>query len=121
MEQQRAAALRERQVAELIEHYHVHAKQARGESAGSARAPLGIELIDQIHDAVEARSLALHHDLTCERSGQVRLAGSGAADQHNVARGAEVLADVRLTELVFIHGRLADVGAIKVPQHRVVG
>jgi len=104
MEQQRAAILRERQVTQFIEHDYVPAQQARGESAGSARALLSIELIDQIHDAVEAHPLALHHDLTRKRSGQMRLAGSGAADQHDVARGAEVFAGVELADLALIHG-----------------
>ncbi len=54
----------------------------------AADALLGIELIAQIHDAVEARPLALHHDLTSERRGQMRGAGSDAADQHDVARRA---------------------------------
>ena len=73
MEQQGPTILREGQVAELIQDNGVLVEQARGEAPGFAFTLLSIELVHQVHNAVEARSLALQDYL----AGQMRFAGAG--------------------------------------------
>jgi len=118
MEQQGAAVLRERQVTELIEDDGIQIQQAPREPPGAPFALLGIELIDQVHDAVEAHALALLDCSPAERGGQVRLAGARAADQHDVARAGEVFAGVELADLHLVDRRLLEGEAIQVARHR---
>ena len=58
MEQERATILRERQVAEFIENDGILVEQAVRSMPGASRAFLGIELVHEIDDTVEARSFA---------------------------------------------------------------
>jgi len=51
----------------------------------------------------EACPLALLDCMPGERGGQVRLAGTGAANEHDVAGGGEVFAGVELADLCLVH------------------
>ena len=82
------------------------------------RALLGIELIDQIHDAVEPGAFPLQHGLAGQCGGQMGLAGARAADEHDVARRAHVFAGVELADPRLVHGRFPEVEAIEVTRHR---
>jgi hypothetical protein len=59
MEQQRSAIRREGQVAKFVQHDGVLVEQAVGQMPGASRALFGIELIDEVDDAVEARPFTL--------------------------------------------------------------
>ena len=85
MEEQLAAGPGERQIAEFVEHDEVLAGQVIGNPALAAIAALGLEPIDQIDDVVEAAPRAAADAVTSDRDGEMRLAGSGSADQHDIA------------------------------------
>lgn len=121
MEQQRPAVLRERQVAELIEDDGILVQEARGELAGLALAFLGIELVDQVHDAVEAGSLTLQDHLTGKRSGQMCFATTRATDEDDVARSGKIFTGVQLADLGFIDHRFFEVERVQIPRHREAG
>src|ERR1700704_4176008 len=55
VEQQLAARLRKRQVAEFVDYDQINASELLAETAGTARLGFGFELIDQIHSIEEAR------------------------------------------------------------------
>ena len=64
MEQQLSAGLRERQVAELVEHNQINARQRIGEAPGTLGLGFGFELVDQIDDVEGPRLGALISVLT---------------------------------------------------------
>jgi len=85
MEQQGAADLTERQVAELIEDDEIDVRHAIGESSLLAVELFLFELVDQFHggqkpDPPVVVDNCLHTDRGCD----VRLAGAGTADQDDV-------------------------------------
>ena len=53
MEQQLAAALGERQIAELVQHHEIDAGELVGELAAVAGTRLGLQPVDQIDDVEE--------------------------------------------------------------------
>ena len=117
VEEQSTTILGERQVAELIEDDHVLVEQPRGEATGFAFTLLGIELIHEVDDAEEACPLALLDCVPGERGGQVRLAGTGAANEHDVAGGGEVLPGVELADLRLVDHRFAEVERVEIPRY----
>ena len=87
MEQQRAAALRERQVAKLVKDHDVEIHQVVREASGAAGGLLLLQRVDEFDRGVEAHALAVAGDrFHTERRGEVRLAGAGTADEHYVLR-----------------------------------
>jgi len=118
VEQQRTAVLRERQVAQLIQHDGVLVEQSAGQTAGLTLPLFGIQLIDQIDDAVEPRTLALQDHLTSQSRGQVCFASARATNEHDVACRGEVFPGVQLTDMGFIHKRFAEVKGVQIPRHR---
>ncbi len=121
VEEQRTAILRERQVAELIEDDDVLVEEPRGQATGLTLALLGVELVNEIDDAEEARAFPLLDGVPGESCRQVRFPGAGAADEHDVAGGGEVLPGVELADLRLAHHRLAEVEAIEVARNGEVG
>ena len=117
MEQERSAIRREGQVAELVEHDGVLIEQAVGEMSGAPRALFGIELIHEVHDAVEACSFALQDDVPGQSGRQMRLAGPGAAHQNDIASAGEVVSGVELPEPCFVHRGFFEVEAVDVARH----
>jgi len=83
MEEQLAAGLGEGQIAEFVEHHEVEAAQVVGDAALPAGPSLGVEPVEQVDDVEEARAGAAAD--AGAGDGGVALAGSGAADQHDVA------------------------------------
>ena len=59
VEQQLAAGLGNRQVAEFVEHHEVHPAEILGHPPLPAGAPLCFELDDQLHDVEEPATLAV--------------------------------------------------------------
>ena len=93
MEQQLPAGQSERQIAEFIEDNEVLAAQIVGDAAWTASSSFRLELVDEIDDVEEAATGAITDAGPCDRDGEMCLAGSGAADQHDVAlMGEEVAA-----------------------------
>lgn len=80
VEEQLAAGLGEGQITELIEDGEVEPGQMISDSALSARASLGLELVDQIDDVVEAPPGAGTDAAASDCDGKVGFATAGAAD-----------------------------------------
>jgi len=56
VEQQLAARLRKRQVAEFVDYDQINASELLAETAGTARLGFGFELVDQISTALKKRA-----------------------------------------------------------------
>jgi len=80
-----AAGLGEGQVAKLVEDDEVEAVQAIGQAALFAGAGFSLQSVDQIDDMVEPAAGAVSDQGAGNGDGQMRFAGSGAADQNDVA------------------------------------
>jgi len=96
-------------------------EQTGGEFARLAVALFGVELVDEVDNAVEARTLALQDHVAGESCGQVGFPGAGSTDEHDVARRGEVLPGVELADLGLVHHRFAEVEGIQVPRHGEAG
>ena len=77
MEQELAAGLRERQIAEFVENDEVHAGQMLGEPALPTVAGLGLEPVDEVDDVVEASSGAIADATSGDGDGQMGFASTG--------------------------------------------
>src|SRR6201998_1331821 len=73
VEEQLAADLREGEIAELVEHDKVHAREIFGEPALAAAAGFGLEPVDEVDDDVEAASRAIADASPHNSNGQMRL------------------------------------------------
>src|SRR5204862_1899835 len=85
VEQQLAAGLSERQVAELVEDDEVHPGQMLGDTTLASVAGLDLQAVDEVDDVVEAPAGTGTNAASGDGDGQMGLAGAGAADQHGVA------------------------------------
>jgi len=85
VEQELAAGLCERQIAEFIEDDEVHAGQVIGKPTLTNIAGFGFEPIDEIDDVMEAAACAIADAATRDGNGEMGLAGAGPADQHGIA------------------------------------
>jgi len=116
MEQERPPVRREGQVTEFIEYDGILVKQAVGEMSGATRALFGIELIHQINHAVEACPLTLKDGVPSQGGRQMRLAGSGSANENDIAGGGEIVSGIQLPEPRFVHCGFFEVEAVDVPR-----
>ena len=85
VEQELAAGLSERQVAEFIEDDEVHPGQMLGDTTLSSVAGLDLEAVDEVDHVVEATAGAGSDAASGDCDGQVGFACAGAADEHDVA------------------------------------
>ena len=105
MEQQRPAGGAERQVAKLVENDEVGIGEPARDLAGLALVLFLFEGVDEFDGREEPHALAVVLDrLDADGGGQMRLARSGAADEHGVVGvrheiAAVKLADERLVDL----------------------
>ena len=92
VEQELAAGLGEREVAELVQNDEVETGEMIRETALAAGAGLGLELVDEVDDVEEAAASAATDASADDADGEMRLAGAGAADQNQVALVGEEVA-----------------------------
>ena len=118
MEQQCAAILRERQVAEFVEDDGILVEQPFCQIPGAPRALFGIELVHKIHHTVEARPFAQQDGVARQGGGHMRLAGAGSAHKDDIARRGEIISGIQLAQLGFIDHRFFELKAIQIPRHR---
>lgn len=119
VEQQRAAGLRERQIAEFIEDDQLDSQETGGDAAGVALGLLLFQRVDQIHGRVKAHAFAVADDAGhTQGCSKVRFAGTGPAHEHDaVRRFGEGQIDQLLNQLA-IHRRSAEVEAGQVAMDR---
>jgi hypothetical protein len=87
VEQQLAAGLAERQIAELVDDDEIVAQQVLGQASAAAGGFLLLELVDQIDEVEEAAPSPGADDGRGDADAQVGFAGAGAADEDGVALG----------------------------------
>jgi hypothetical protein len=116
VEQELAAGLGERQIAEFIENDEVHTGEVIGNPALPAVARLGLDAIDEIDNIVKAATRAGPDAATGDCDRQVRLAGAGPADQHGVALLGEESAAGQIA-----HQGLIDRGTVELEVVEVLG
>src|ERR1700760_2596138 len=85
MEQQLAARLRERQVAQFVEDDEVFAAKIVGQPPLVPGPAFGLKSVDQIYDIEEPASGTPTNAGAGDGNGEMRLAGTSSADQHDVA------------------------------------
>src|SRR5271166_6974196 len=97
VEQQLAARLGERQIAEFVEHHQINAGELLGQPAGDTGASLGLQTVDQVDDVEEARpSIALAYAIGGDGDRQMAFAGAGSADEYDIALCLEESAAVQV-------------------------
>jgi hypothetical protein len=119
MEQQRAAGLAERQVAQLVEDDQIHSQQAVCDAPGAPLGLLALQRIDQVDRRVEAHSATVPGDAGhAQRRGQVRLARAGPADEDDVLRLVDELHLGQPHDQLVIDGRDVELEAREIAVHR---
>ena len=122
VEQQGPSGLRERQVAQFIEDHQVSADQAVGQLALFACGLLQLQCVDQLDGREEAHApLLVLHGLHAESGGQVGLAGTRTAHEHQVLARVHEVAAMQLPQQRFVHGTLAEVEGAQVAVVREAG
>src|SRR6185437_10126747 len=84
MEQQLSAGLGEGEIPELVKDHEVEAGEVFGELALPPRPPLGLKPVDQIDGVEEAAAGSGTYAAPRDRDRQMRLAGTGSADQDDI-------------------------------------
>src|SRR6516164_215168 len=85
VEQQLAAGLDERQIAEFVENQEVETSEAIGGAALPAGTGFGLQPVDQVDCSVEAATGAGADAGAGNGYGKMAFSGAGAADEHVVA------------------------------------
>src|SRR5271155_5961161 len=85
MEQQLAAGLGEREIAEFVEDDDVEASEIVGDASLASGSTFGLELIDEIDGGEEAPARSSADATPRDGDGQMRLACAGPADEDDVA------------------------------------
>src|SRR5271155_4954955 len=85
MEQQLAAGLGEREIAEFVEDDDVEASEIVGDASLASGSSFGLELIDEIDGSEEAPARSSADATPRDADGQMRFAGSGSSNEDDVA------------------------------------
>jgi len=86
-----------------------------------AAAGLGVEAVDEVDDVEEAAAGAVADQRSGDGDGQVRLACSGAADEHHVALVGDEAALRQIAHQAFVHRRAGEVEVLDVLGQRQLG
>jgi hypothetical protein len=116
VEQELAAGLGERQIAEFVEDDEVHAGQVIGKPSLPRVAGFGLEPIDEIDHVVEPTAAAGSNATSGDGDCQVGFAGAGSADQNGIA-----LVGDESTAGEVAHQRLIDWRALELEVIEVLG
>lgn len=85
MEEKLAAGLGKGQISEFVQDDEVHPCQMLGEPSLPSAAGLGLEPVDEVDEVIKSSPGAAADAASRDGDGQMRLAGPGTADQHDVA------------------------------------
>ena len=114
MEQQLAAGLGEREIAEFIEDDDVEASEIVGDASLSSGSTFGLELIDEIDGGEEPPARTSADAAARDGDSQMRLACAGSPDEDDVALlgdegAAGQIAYESLIDRRFFEGEVVDV------------
>src|ERR1700738_4777534 len=106
--------MRERQIAEFVEHDEVLAAKTVGQASLASGACFGLKLVDQIDDIEEPASGTATDASTGDCDGEMTLPRTGPAHQHNVALMRQDVAADEIAHLGFVdrravEGKVADI------------
>ena len=118
MEQQLAAGLAERKIAEFVDDDEIVAQQVLRESAAATGGLLLFELIDEIDQIEEAPSGAGANDRRSHGDAQMSFACARAADEDRVALGVEEGAGGEFSNLALVDRRVREDERVDVLEHR---
>jgi hypothetical protein len=121
VEQQLAAGLTERQVAEFVDDDKIVTQQFFGQSASSTGGLFLLQLIDQVDQVEEAPPGAGADDRRGHGDAQMGFAGSGAADKDRIALGVEEGAGGEFTNLPLIDRRIGEDERVEIFEDRELG
>ena len=121
MEQQLAASLAERQVAEFVDDDEIIAQQLLGQAAASAGGLLLLELVDQIDQIEESSSSPGADDRRGDSDAQMGFSGAGAADEDRIAFGVEEGAGGEFAYLPFIDRSIGEDELVEIFEDRELG
>jgi len=121
VEQELPTGLGEGQVTQLVEDDEVHAGQIVRRAALLAAAGLGLKPIHQINDVEEATPGAAPDQRAGYGDGKVGLAGSGAADQDDIALVGHEAAGGQIAHQTLIDRRAGEVELLDVLGQRQLG
>ena len=121
VEQQLAASLAERQVAEFVDDDEIIAQQLLGQAAASAGGLLLLELVDQIDQIEESSSSPGADDRRGDSDAQMGFSGAGAADEDRIAFGVEEGAGGEFAYLPFIDRSIGEDELVEIFEDRELG
>src|SRR5262245_52099946 len=121
MEQELAAGLSERQIAEFIKDDEVHTSEVICEAALTSVARLGLKSINEIDHVVEPTAGAGSDAASGNGDGQVGLAGPGATNEHGIALLLEEGAAGEIAHECLVDGRAVELEVVEVLGERQFG
>src|SRR4051794_1705090 len=121
MEQQLAAGLGERQVAEFVEDDEVHPGQMLGDTTLPSIAGLDLQAVDEVDHVVEPAAGARSDAASGDGYGQVGLASAGTADQNGVALLGDEAAAGEIIDQGLVDGCALELEVVEVLGERQFG
>ena len=121
VEQQLAAGLAERQIAEFIDDDEIVAQQRLGQPAAAPGGLLLFELVGQIDEVEEPASGTGADHRRGETDAQIRLPSTGAADKDRIAPGVQECAGGKFAHQALIDRRVGKDELVEVLEHRELG
>ena len=121
MEQQLAAGLGERQVAEFVEDNEVHPGQMLGDTTLASVAGLDLQAVDEVDHVVEAPASTGSDAASGDGYGQVGLAGAGTADQNGVTLLGDEAAAGEIIDQRLVDGCALELEVLKILGKRQFG
>ncbi len=108
MEEELSAGLRELQIAQFIKDQEVEPTEEIGGAALTVGTGLGIEFVHEVYDVAEPTAFAAPDAGSRDADREMRLAGSGAADEHHVALLIEEVAGGEVPHQRLVHRRVLE-------------
>ena len=95
----------EGEIAEFVEHDEIDAGEIVRHAALAAAAALGLEAVHQVDDVEEAAAGAIPDAGAGDRDGEMRFAGTGSANQDDIALVGQELAGREVSHESLVEGR----------------
>jgi len=121
VEQELAAGLSERQVAELVEDNEVHPGQMLGDTTLPSVAGLDLQAVDEVDHVVEAAAGTRSDAASGDCDGHMCFAGAGTADQDGVTLLGDEAAAGEIIDQRLVDGCALELEVLKVLGKRQLG